>query len=626
MALAVSQIRPRAGSLLDTWYCVYLGIGASHSARARNGFNGSRKETPMSKKKDEKAAVQVGLLAKTGSHTLTSYAVGALPIINRVLARIHLQKKLRKHLRPDSRRMRLPTSTGLLLLVRNFLVSREPIYGLGEWACRHASDLLGLTQDQLAELNDDRLGRCLDRLFESDIAELVLDVMRDVIKDFDLNLDELHNDSTTVSFFGAYEDAAEEQVQRGRPTPAITYGHSKDHRPDLKQLLYTLTVTEDGAVPVYFTTHSGNTVDDQTHRETWDILHSLVGRVDFLYIADCKLASTDNMKYIAGRGGRFITVLPRTRKEDDIFRERLCKEPETIFWAPLYIIQNEQGEIVDRLSYCAEEIVTKESYRLWWFHSTRKTSLDQRARLKCIQRATVELDTLRNRLLGPRPRLRRRAEVEPLVTEILRETKAEGLLRVQILEFEGETYRQVSPGRPGKNTKYRKEMRPLCDLTWESDTQALVECQKMDGVFPLVTNVLDMTAEQVLRAYKRQPFVEKRFSQFKSDYCIAPVYLKSASRIQAVLCVYFFTLLVQALLERELRRAMRDADLESLPLYPEGRACKAPSTRRVLDIFEPLQRHTLTVAGRTETFVSDLSDLQRNILKLLGVATDTYGL
>ena len=198
-------------------------------------------------------------------------------------------------------------------MLRNILFSREPIYGVGEWADRYPPDLVGLTQSQREHLNDDRLGRCLDRLFVSNQGELVLAAVQHVIKEFDLRLDELHNDSTTVSFFGAYREAAKESSQRGRPTLAITYGHSKDHRPDLKQLLYVLTVTEDGGVPVYFTTKSGNVADDTTHQQTWDLLCQLVGRVDFLYVADCKLATMENMNYIHRRGGRFISVLPATR-------------------------------------------------------------------------------------------------------------------------------------------------------------------------------------------------------------------------------------------------------------------------------------------------------------------------
>ena len=104
---------------------------------------------------------------------------------------------------------------------------------------------------------------------------------------------------------------------------AITWGYNKDHRPDLKQLLYILTVARDGAVPLYFQVASGNVVDDQTHRATWDLLCRLTGRRDFLYVADCKLASTENMAYIHQHQGRFLTVLPRTRSEDRAFRDSL---------------------------------------------------------------------------------------------------------------------------------------------------------------------------------------------------------------------------------------------------------------------------------------------------------------
>lgn len=136
----------------------------------------------------------------------------------------------------------------------------------------------------------------------------------------------------------------------------------------------------------------------------------------------------------------------------------------------------------------------------------------------------------------------------------------------------------------------------------------------------------DFSALDTLLAYKRQPVIEKRFSQLKTDFAVAPVYLKNVSRIQAMLCIYFFALLVQTLLERELRQAMEAAGLESLPLYPEGRACKRPTTRRLIDVFEPIQRHALTSGGRTETFATDLSRLQRRILKLLDMSRDSYGL
>jgi hypothetical protein len=73
--------------------------------------------------------------------------------------------------------------------------------------------------------------------------------------------------------------------------------------------------------------------------------------------------------------------------------------------------------------------------------------------------------------------------------------------------------------------------------------------------------------------------IEKRFSQLKTDFEVAPVYLKSVHRIEALLCVYFFALLAEALMERQLRQAMQRKEIEALPIYPEGRSCRWPTAR-----------------------------------------------
>ena len=107
-----------------------------------------------------------------------------------------------------------------------------------------------------------------------------------------------------------------------------------------------------------------------------------------------------------------------------------------------------------------------------------------------------------------------------------------------------------------------------------------------DGFRNSLATKFSVSAEELLDAYKRQPIIEKRFSQLKTDFAVAPVYLKKVTRIQALLAIYFFVLLIQALLERELRRAMERARIKAVPIYPEGRPCARPTTRRVLDLFE----------------------------------------
>jgi hypothetical protein len=130
---------------------------------------------------------------------------------------------------------------------------------------------------------------------------------------------------------------------------------------------------------------------------------------------------------------------------------------------------------------------------------------------------------------------------------------------------------------------------------------------------------------QPLLAYKKQPQVEQRFDGLKNAHDVAPQYLKRIWRIEALLCCYFLALLVDALLERELRRGMKRAGLKELPLYPEGRDCKHPTTERVIELFEGLQVHRL-YRGRDleEVYPPEISRLQRKVLKVLGLPASRY--
>src|SRR5205823_5266629 len=81
-----------------------------------------------------------------------------------------------------------------------------------------------------------------------------------------------------------------------------------------------------------------------------------------------------------------------------------------------------------------------------------------------------------------------------------------------------------------EQTQYRKETRSRFTLTWKLNVEALSEAEREDGVFPLLTNDRKLSATEVLQAYKRQPLLEKRFSQFKTDFAVASVFLKNVSQ------------------------------------------------------------------------------------------------
>jgi transposase len=547
-----------------------------------------------------------------------------LPILNRVLQRMRLEEHLRAYLPAEDGRTRPSTPKTLLVLVRNLLLCREPLYGMGEWAARHAPELLGMSAEEVGRLNDDRMGRCLDRLFLADVPSLALAVAAQVVREFDLCLDELHNDSTSITFTGAYVRADGRRQFLGHPTLAITWGYNKDHRPDLKQLLLILTIAEDGGVPVHFRAADGNTADVDTHRQTWDLLCQLAGRRDFLYVADCKLASTANLQYIDQHGGRFLSTLPRNRSEDIAFRRELRRTE--VPWKHLFDKTDACDQIVDRYSVSTQPGITAEGFRLLWYHSMLKAEQDAAWRSRQIQRALRRLAELRRRLRLPRTRFRQIVKVQKAVAEILQQTGTTEWITWKVLPQTTATYRAEKPGRPNRYSRFRREYKLHFDLEYDVDLARIAESSKEDGVFPVVTNVAKLSPEELLRAYKRQPVIEKRFSQLKTDFSVAPVYLKEVRRIQGLLCAYFFALMAEALLERELREAMQRQGIDSLPMYPEGRPCRCPTTRRLIDLFATVQRHEFVPRrGQPQVLVTELTRLQRRLLRLLNLPAASYG-
>lgn len=167
----------------------------------------------------------------------------------------------------------------------------------------------------------------------------------------------------------------------------------------------------------------------------------MTGRRDFLYVADCKLATAENMAYLHQRGGGFLSVLPRTRSEDAAFRESL--ERGQITKRPVYDKTDEDGALLDRYSLCEPAMLSAEGYRLIWFHSTSKADCDFEARQRQVARTTTRLSDLRQNLASPRTRYRQRAKVDEAVAEILQEF---GMVHNHDRRA---GIRDVSPGRTG---------------------------------------------------------------------------------------------------------------------------------------------------------------------------------
>jgi hypothetical protein len=210
------------------------------------------------------------------------------------------------------------------------------------------------------------------------------------------------HDSTSITFSGRYGGATGRQ-RGGKRTPTITHGYNKDHRPDLRQLVWILTVSADGAVPIAHRVADGNTADDTTHVRTWNELVALVGRPDFLYVADCKLCTRPAMEHIASRGGRFLAVLPRSRSEEGWFRRWMLTHPPA--WVEVARRPGRRIGDPDEVWWATPSpSLSGEGYRIVWVKSSSKVEHDQAARTARIEAGITALDALDAKLRGPRCR------------------------------------------------------------------------------------------------------------------------------------------------------------------------------------------------------------------------------
>ena len=235
---------------------------------------------------------------------IMSETLDAIPIINHFIDRLDLDEMLKRAMPYADISNHIMPYLSIGILLRNIITGRLPVYGYNEWVVRFAPQLFNLNHGQVKSINDDRIGRALEKLYDTDRATLMTDMILKAVDEFDLKMEQFHNDSTTITFHGEYENADGDK-KRGKATVKITYGYNKDHRPDLKQLVWDLTVTSDGAVPIHYKAYDGNRTDDTTHIETWNALRELKGNSDFIYVADSKLCVSDTMRYIDRKDGFF---------------------------------------------------------------------------------------------------------------------------------------------------------------------------------------------------------------------------------------------------------------------------------------------------------------------------------
>jgi hypothetical protein len=475
-------------------------------------------------------------------------------------------------------------------LVANRLTSPRPLLRVTDWARQWAvEEVLGVAPDAL---NDDRIGRALDAV-APELDWIVGSVGARAIAVFGVEVARLHWDMTSISLYGADEDP-----EAGFAQPR--WGKPKDRRPDLKQVQTGIAVAGDGGVPVWHRAYDGGAGEVAQVVGAMTALKDLAGQRQLLLVGDSKLLSRGNLVAMNQAGVGFITpaaklYLPAAQLGG---RDPGAATPVD------YVAQRDKGLAAEqRASYrVMEGAITLAGKRkadadlqvrcvfVW---SSARAQAAARSRAKKLDRARDELERVQRGLGGVH--YRTRAKVTERVAAIARGRKVTGYLQA-------EAGTDPTTGKP--------------TLSWWFDQAALDREAATDGWYGLVTNLPPDQADaaEVLRRYKGQEVVERRYGTFKGPLGVAPMFLKTNRRIAALVSVICLALLVFCLVERAVRTAIAPA--EQLPGLYVGRPAK-PTGRLV---FEALAWLRLNPArGHDPPTIPTPPPLAARLLELLKV-------
>ncbi len=180
------------------------------------------------------------------SEELKRYNISGIPLIKSVSAILSLKEIFSKHIGSYGNE-KVPVCDTLLLLIWNITLGRQPLYELSGWIDDIDPKCHGLGRQEVDALNDDRFARALDKLYMADRATIMTEIVVKMIKAVDLDMSRIHNDSTTVKAYGKIGGTTKDGLR-------MANGKSKDHRPDLKQLLfsqkYYMRKLVDGGAPL----------------------------------------------------------------------------------------------------------------------------------------------------------------------------------------------------------------------------------------------------------------------------------------------------------------------------------------------------------------------------------------
>ncbi len=523
--------------------------------------------------------------------------IGSLPVITEYLDRLGLAGHINNVVPWEGE---VPLGTLVEVMVCNRLLQPKALFKVDEWAQTAAvTDYFGLEPGQL---NDDRLGRALERLAahaDNVQAGLVLTAMQC----FKLDVTQIHYDITDVELFGAYElDLPEGQPA---PTPMPAYGRTKSGRKNVKQIQLGVNATGDGGVPIAHLPLDGNAAEAPSHLDNLRRLRSLLPKRKLLYIADTKLDTPENLLTVTAGGGQFLcggAFAPHLKELFLRHRRKLQRvdyHPKSQEKLPPE--ERDEYRAFERTDCITKKVASrtvKLKYRLIFVWSEAKARQEAATRDRHLGKIREELETIQRNLN------KYTLKTEDVIRRRLEKARAK--------YDEGELF----------ICELTKDRQGQFHLTWKIDNKALQRCKLLEGVYVLKTNLSKRSHPLVktLAKYKEQSQVERRFHHLKGPLAVAPMFLKNPQRIAGLLYILIWALMVLALMERQVRRNLKGKPLYGL--YPENRPSPAPTGPALLDCFRTLCIVIVFDHGTITRRLAQPTDIQRNLLRLLGIPPD----
>jgi len=514
----------------------------------------------------------------------------------------------------------LDTGTMVAAMIHNLLGDGAiRLYRLGRFFADKPLPLLFPWAPHLdpSQLNDDRAGRALDTLWEVGPEKVFRAVSRLVIQRYALDLRALHADTTSRSFYGAYDDQDPAVAQ-------VTYGYSKDHRPDLKQILFGVGTSRDG-VPVMAEVCSGNQ-SDMTWNNRW--IKAVRGDLGLpegkalVYVADSALVTTDNLEAVAEARVDFISRLP----ERFGLAERLMERALTVRgeWEDVGTIA--EGQKAAR--YHLWETDSELDERVYRFVVVHSSNLDER-RLRALEREVAKEGGVLEEALAE---LRRQEfvcapDAQRAWERFVDKQSSSWHKLTGKVEKQEQRVKRARPGRPRKDEAPKVETVYRLEAQVERDGQRYQKEQEKCGMFVLISSLRDReewSGREILGEYKGQPGVERIFRFIKNPAWVGAFCLKEPERIAAFGYVVLLAAMVYTLLERQVRRALAKPEEEPV----EGlnrKLTHRPTSYAIQTALSAILVVGQVKRGRLGLRLSGvLSQNQRRLLRLAGFDEGIY--